>query len=142
MTIKRNLLRRNNETRRIKEWLKIQVQLELFRGTRALPLAAVGGVVRLGLNFDGVNGEELRNPIAHDVMLFEAAVLASVHLHHAAVINLGTNYAGHLQHLQEMGGELEAAALSSLRAVGADFTKVVRSHGEQRFDAGVFDVEW
>ena len=75
-------------------------------------------------------------------MLFKAAVFASVYLHHSAVINLGTHNAGHLEHLQEMWGEFEAAALARLRAVGADVAEVVRSHRQKMLDAQVFHVEW
>ena len=75
-------------------------------------------------------------------MLFEAAVLAAINLNHAAVVNLRAKYSIDLQHLQELGGDLEATTLASLRAIGAYVAKVEWPHRQKGFNTRVFHVEW
>ena len=118
------------------------LRLWLLFGTRALAPAAVGSVLGPRLNLSGVDCKKLGYPIAHDVVLFKAAVFAAVNLNHAAVVHLCAYDAADLQHLKQLQRELEAAALARLRTVGADIAEVMRPHGQQQFNAGVFDVEW
>ena len=71
--------------------------LVLLLRASALSLAAVRRIFRLRLNFKGVNCEKLGDPIAHDVMLLQTAVLAAVNLNHAAVVNLSADDASDLR---------------------------------------------